>query len=311
MKVARQGPRHLFETNIVKIARMSVLVAVQPNLGCSSRKEVFRYLPQTAGCSRSFFGRAIRQGFTLIELLVVIAIIAILAAILLPALASAKKRAQQVTYLSNQKELALAWVMYADDHSDFVVGFSTDTGAATPNWRIEADEVTATLPAGFTGQQALTWLFEMGFPIGPLYQYAPNPDIIHYPGDIRVTIPNHFCWDSYSGVNGFIGGDADYQTLPGYITMKAQVMHPSDRFLWVEECASQEVTAHGQTFGENQRTWDMREGTPSFNPPFVDASWGDFPAAFHGANSTFNFADGHAESHKWLSGSVIAFATTA
>lgn len=255
-----------------------------------------------------FTAPAVRCGFTLIELLVVIAIIAILAALLLPGLASARKRAQQATCLNNQRQLALAWIMYADENSDMVVGFSTDPNAATPNWRIEADKVTATLPAGYSGQQALIWLFEMGFETGPLYPYARNPDIMHCPGDIRISIADHFCWDSYSGVNGFAGGDADYQTLPAYITKKSQVMHTSDRFLWVEECASQEVTAHGQTFGENQRTWDMREGTPALN--FVDALWGDSPAAFHGANSTFNFADGHAESRKWLSGSVITFANS-
>jgi prepilin-type N-terminal cleavage/methylation domain-containing protein len=252
-----------------------------------------------------------RSGFTLIELLVVIAIIAILAALLLPALAAAKKKAQQAACLSNQKQLAMAWMMYADDHSDQVVGFSTKPGATPPNppnWRVEVDLVTNTPPPGFTGLNALKWLFQTGYQDGALFQYAPNPDIIHCPGDFRTSIANHFCWDSYSGVNGFVGGDADYQTLPGYITKRSQLLHPSQRFLWVEECASQTVPADGQTCGENQRTWDMREGTPSIN--FVDKEWGDSPAAFHVVNSTFNFADGHAEPHKWLSGSVIAFANS-
>lgn len=252
----------------------------------------------------SFFAR----GFTLIELLVVVAIIAILAAILLPVLNAAEKRAQLATCLNNQKELATAWIMYADENSDMVVGFSTQPNTQTPNWRVEADLVTATPPAGYGGQQEILWLFETGFQIGPLYQYAPRADILHCPGDSRITIAKHFCWDSYSGVNGFVNGDADYQTLPAYIIKKSQIMHPSDRFLWVEECASQEVTAHGQTFGENQRTWDMREGTPAFG--FADALWGDSPAAYHGANSTFNFADGHAEARRWLSGAVIAFANS-
>jgi prepilin-type N-terminal cleavage/methylation domain-containing protein/prepilin-type processing-associated H-X9-DG protein len=59
-----------------------------------------------------------RRGFTLIELLVVIAIIAILAAILFPVFAQARAKARQATCLSNQKQIALAWVMYAQDYDE-------------------------------------------------------------------------------------------------------------------------------------------------------------------------------------------------
>jgi len=150
-------------------------------------------------------------GFTLIELLVVIAIIAILAALLLPALASAKKRGQQAACLSNQRQLALAWVMYADENSDQVVNCETDPNTSPPCWRVMANEVPNPVPAGYSGQAALLWLFQTGWNIGPLSQYAPNPDIIHCPGDIRPGIANHFCWDSYSIVNGYAGGDSFFK----------------------------------------------------------------------------------------------------
>ena len=138
---------------------------------------------------------AYERGFTLIELLVVIAIIAILAALLLPALAKAKSKAQGMACVTNEKQLVTAWLMYADDNNDMMVGLSTyPNSQSTPVWRVQTSYITG-CPATLPPDQQVIWKVDRGYSHpdprwdGPLFKYAPNPDIMHCPADPFYQLP--------------------------------------------------------------------------------------------------------------------------
>jgi prepilin-type N-terminal cleavage/methylation domain-containing protein len=239
-------------------------------------------------------------GFTLIELLVVIAIIAILAAILMPVLQSARRRAYVATCLNNERQLAVAWMMYAQDHDDGLIGMSTLTKSdwrigLTPGFQIPSTpyplkiQVPTSLRTSVVA--ANNWFIREGWVEGPLYPYASSPDLIHCPGDTRALLGvSGFC--SYSGVMGLSTITTNLNWGVTTLCKLSAIRHASERIVFVEE---------SDTRGDNLQQWEFEYNVPSF---------GDKVAAFHGDSSTFDFADGHAENRRWLDPDTINYANS-
>lgn len=230
-----------------------------------------------------------KSAFTLIELLVVIAIIAILAGMLLPALAKAKDRAGVAKCISNNKQLMLAWLLYAGDYDDRITrnGGATTLSNSNNTWCAEwiRPDATGTWPYQ-PGHETNTALF-MNCQLG---RYAQNAAIFKCPSD-RFKYPGTV--DTYCrsvSMNNWMNGGVRPSPFPGpparqFILYQrlTQMGQPTELYVFVHEDPN--------SIDDGYFAMDLS----------VPTGWGsdNRPAALHNGGTSFGWADGRADMKKW------------
>ena len=227
-------------------------------------------------------------GFTLIELLVVIAIIAILAAMLLPALARAKEKARGLQCMSNLKQLALGWMLYADDHGGNLVW--NDLTATGSGW------VRGILDYNGANTDNTNTLFLTDPQYAKLAPYTlKTAGIYKCPSDRSTVIINgvrHPRVRSLSMSQAMNSRDdwSAFLTHARYRVFRKlsdiDRMGASQAYLMIDE--------HPDSINYGDFAVAMNDGIPDAQIYMIDV-----PASNHGGAGGLSFADGHAETHKW------------
>jgi prepilin-type N-terminal cleavage/methylation domain-containing protein/prepilin-type processing-associated H-X9-DG protein len=242
------------------------------------------------------------KGFTLIELLVVIAIIAILMAILMPALNRAREQGQRSACLNNLKQLQLAWIAYAGDNDDKIVNGEAEYGTAgvtsTPTSGRHAREkwwVGTDCASGYMTGGKLPEIQQLSaIRSGALYPFVPADKLYRCPTGVRGEMRTYTITDAMNGLRR----DGTYRTVGGTETG----VRVDRTVLWVKKMS--EIMSPSP----DSRLVYLDEGrvTPdSYACHYLNQRWWDPPHVRHGDGTNVSFADGHSGYWKWDSKETI------